>query len=254
MKHPLIHHFIAIAILLLLSVVQLSSWTDPNVEEHLVLYIIFALIAVVAGYVRPVIPMGFRWLTLIGIFVTACIVADGNDWCLVWLAMLQCLFVIAIVLRRIVMETTGNHIVTSRSVFRALYDWLDEKYLGVAAFVDEKLNRDNTVSLVPLAHATSILSLSFIWLCIAIDGAEFHLENYGYSIIPGLAVAITFFYILKATIKGKSFFKQLLSALVMLVTGFVAMVICSVVAIFSFIAINGIISAISHLFKRLFGE
>ena len=254
MKHPLIHHFIAMAVLLFLSVLQLSSWTDPHMEEHIVLYIIFAIIAVVAGYGRPVIPMGFRWLALIGIFLTACIVSDGNEWCLVWMAMLQCLFSMAIVLRRIVMETTGNPIVTSRSVFRALYDWMDEKYNGVATFVDEKLNRDSSVSLVPLAHAASILSLSFIFLCITIDGGEFHLEDYGYSIIPGLTVAITIFYILKATIKGKGFFKQLLSALVMLVTGFVAMVMCSVVAIFSFIALNGIISAISHLLKRLFGE
>lgn len=237
-----------------MSVVQLSSWSDSHLEEHLVLYIIFAIIAVVADYGRPVILIGFRWLTLVGIFFTACIVSDGNEWCLVWLAMLQCLFSIAIVLRRMVLETTGNPIVTSRSVFRALYDWLDEKYNVVATFVDEKLNRDTSVSLVPLAHTASILSLSFIWLCVTIEGDEFHLEDYGYSIIPGLTVATTIFYILKATIKGKGFFKHLLSAIVMLVTGVMAMLMCSVMAIFSFIAINGIISAISHLFKRLFGE
>ena len=254
MKHKIFHHLIAIAILLFLSVVQLSSWSDPHVEEHLVIYIIFALIAVVAGFARPVIPIVFRWLTLIGIFLTVCIVSDGNEWCLVWLAMLQCLFAMAIVLRRIVMETTGNPIVTSRSVLRALYDWLDEKYNVVATFVDEKLTRDNSVSLVPLAHAASILSLSFIWLCISIAGDEFHLEDYGYSVIPGLTAAILLFYILKATIKSKGFFKHLLSALVMLVTGFMAMAICSVMAIFAFIAGNGIASAISHLSKRLFGE
>lgn len=254
MKHPLIHHLIAITILLLLSVVQLSSWSDSHLEEHLAIYCIFTILSVVIGYARPIFPIGFRWLALIGIFFTVCTVSDGNDWGIMWLAILQCLFVIAIVLRRIVMETTGNPLTTSKSAFRALYDLMDDKYKNIAKLIDKTLSRDNPVSMLPVAHSTAILSLSFIFLCISIVGGEFHFEEYGYSVIPGLTVAIILFYVMKATIKGKDFFKNLLSAIAMFVMGFVAMVICSVVAIFSFIAINGIISAISHLLKRLFGE
>lgn len=253
MKHSLIHHLIAITILLLLSVVQLSSWSDSHLEEHLAIYCIFAILSVVIGYARPIFPIGFRWLALIGIFFTVCIVSDGNDWGIMWLAMLQCLFVIAIVLRRIVMETTENPLTTSRSAFRALYDLMDDKYNSIAKLIDKTLGRDNPVSMLPVAHSTAILSLSFIFLCISIEGGEFHFEEYGYSVIPGLTVAIILFYVMKASIKGNDFFKNLLSALAMFVMGFVAMVICSLMAIMAIISITTLFNAISNLIKKLFG-
>lgn len=252
MKHKVFNHFIAVTILLLSSVALLSSWMSSRLDDYIVLYIIFATVAVAVGYARPFLPFWLRWLTLMVIFLTVCMVTDGNEWGIVWMAMLQCLFAMAIVLRRIAMEQSNDTTTASRSVFRALYDLMEDKYKGVAVKLDEMLGRDNTVLLSPVAHAVSILSLSLIFFVISIGGSEMDIEEYGFFVVAGLAVGVTLFYTLKATAKSKGFFKHLVSALAMFVMGFVAMVICSMMAIMAIISITTLFNAISNLFKKLF--
>lgn len=253
MKHKFVHHLFALTILLLLSVGLMSSWRPTELEDHLIFYIVISIASLALGYIRPFVPFWLRWLSLAVIFVTICMVTDGGDLGLVWLAIDQCLFAMAITFRRIAMDQSGDTRTAARSVFRALYDLMDGKYLIVSQKVDEILKRDSAISLLPVAHAVSILSLSVIFLVIMLAGTDSSIEEYGILLLPGLAVLITFFYALKATCKSNGIIKQFLSAFIMFFVGFVSMIVCSLFVIFAFMAVNSAISAISKLLRKIFG-
>ncbi len=253
MKHIAFHHFIALVFLVATSVLFLSAWMSSPIEDYLTLFIIFSIITLAAGYLRPGLPIGFRWLALIAIFVTICIVTDGQDVGISWMSILLCLFSWAIVLRRFIMERTENTIVASRSVMRSLYDYLDAVYRGFAETLDNMMKKDAFVPMIPVTHAVAIMSFSFLFMYIGMDSYESKFEEYGYAVYLGMMVLIPILYTIRNTRKGHGFLPSLLAAFVMFLLGAVAMFVCFVLAILAFISINGVITAISNLLKKLFG-
>lgn len=254
MKHTAIHHFLALTLLAMSSVLFLSSWMSSRIEDSMPLFILFSIASIVVGYVRPYLSKWIRWIILITIFVTVCMVTDGNDWGISWLAMLLCLFTWAVSVRRFVMQKTENPIVANKSVMRALYDLLDDTYRNIASSLDKNLKTDTFVTMIPVTHAAAIMSFSLLFLFIGMDSYESRFEEYGYAVYSGMMAVIPILYTIRNARQGHNFWSSLLAAFVMLLVGAVAMIMCFIVAIFAFIAINALITAVSNLLKKLFGD
>lgn len=254
MKHTAIHHSLALTFLTMSSVLFLSSWMPSRIEDCMPLFILFSIASIVVGYVRPYLSKWIRWIILITIFVTVCMVTDGNDWGISWLAMLLCLFTWAVSIRRFVMQKTENPIVANKSVMRALYDLLDDTYRNIASALDENLKTDTFATMIPVTHAASIMSFSLLFLLIGMASYESNFEEYGYVVYSGMMAVIPTLYTIRNARQGHNFWSSLLAAFVMLLVGAVAMIMCFMVAIFAFIAINTLITAVSNLLKKLFGD
>lgn len=254
MKSKVFIHSIAVIMLLIPSVLLLSAWLTTKGNEPLPLFIIFSVASIAIGYFRPYIPMWGRWLSFLVIFVTACIVTEGSDRGLTWMAILICLFSLAIVIRRFAMQTIGNEIVATRSVFRALYDMLDGLYVGFAEGLDENKEKKVFSAMVPVTHASSIMSLSMLFLLLFSTTYESHFEEYGYYVYLGMMVIVPIEYVIRSVRQGNGFWLSLLAALVMFIGGVIAMFACFLIAVFSFLAISTVIEAISNLFRKLFGD
>ena len=254
MKHTTIHHFIALAFLVMSSMLFISSWMSSRIEDSMPLFILSSIASITAGYARPYLSKWIRWIILIVIFLTVCMVTDGKDWDISWMAMLLCLFTWTVSIRRFVMQKIENTTVANKSVMRALYDMLDDTYNNIASALDENLKTDTFVTMVPVTHAASIMSFSLLFLFIGMDSYESRLEEYGYAVYSGMMAVIPIIYTIRNTRQGHGFLSSLLAAIVMFIVGAVAMIICFVVAIFAFIAINAVITAISNLFKKIFGD
>lgn len=254
MKHKTIHHFIALAFLAMSSVLFLSSWMSSRIEDSMPLFILFSIVTIAVGYARPYLSKWIRWITLVVIFVTVCMVTDGKDWGISWMAMLLCLFTWTISIRRFVMQKVGNTTVANKSVMRALYDLLDDTYRNIASALDKNLKTDTFVTMVPVTHTASIMSFSLLFLFIGMDSYESRFEEYGYAVYSGMMAVIPILYTIRNTRQGYGFLSSLLAALVMFLMGAIAMIMCFVVAIFAFIAINTLITAISNLLRKLFGN
>lgn len=254
MKHTAIHHFLALTFLAMSSVLFLSSWMSSRIEDSMLLFILFSIASIVVGYVRPYLSKWIRWIILITIFVTVCMVTDGNDWGISWMAMLLCLFTWAVSIRRFVMQKTENPIVANKSVMRALYDLLDDTYRNIASALDKNLKTDTFATMIPVTHAASIMSFSLLFLLIGMASYESNFEEYGYVVYSGLMAGISILYTIRNARQGHNFWSSLLAAFVMLLVGAVAMIMCFMVAIFAFIAVNALITAVSNLLKKLFGD
>lgn len=254
MKHASIHHFLALTFLAMSSLLFLSSWMSSRIEDSMPLFILFSIATIAVGYARPYLSKWIRWITLIVIFVTVCMVTDGNDWGISWLAMLLCLFTWAVSVRRFVMQKTENPIVANKSVMRALYDLLDDTYRNIASALDKNLKTDTFATMIPVVHASAIMSFSLLFLFIGMDSYEANFEEYGYVVYSGMMAIIPILYTIRNTRQGHGFLSSLLAAFVMLLVGTIAMIMCFMVAIFAFIAINTLITAVSNLLKKLFGD
>ena len=254
MNHKSIHHFLAVAFLVMSSVLFLSSWMNSRIEESMPLFILFSIASIAVGYARPFLSKWIRWIILTFIFVTVCMVTDGKDWGISWMATILCLFTWAISIRRFVMQKTENTIVANKSVMRALYDLLDDTYRNIASSLDKNLKTDTFVAMIPVVHASAIMSFSLLFLFIGMDSYESRFEEYGYAVYSGMMVVIPILYTIRNTRQGHGFLSSLLAAFVMLLVGAVAMIMCFIVAIFAFIAINTLITAVSNLLKKLFGD
>lgn len=254
MKHTAIHHSLTLTFLTVSSVLFLSSWMSSRIDDSMPLFILFSIASIVVGYVRPYLSKWIRWIILITIFVTVCMVTDGNDWGISWLAMLLCLFTWAVSIRRFVMQKTGNPTVANKSVMRTLYDLLDDTYRNIASALDENLKTDTFVTMIPVTHAASIMSFSLLFLLIGMASYESNFEEYGYVVYSGMMAVIPILYTIRNARQGHNFLSSLLAAFVMLLVGAVAMIMCFMVAIFAFIAINTLITAVSNLLKKLFGD
>jgi hypothetical protein len=181
-------------------------------------------------------------------------VTDGKDWGISWMAMLLCLFTWTISIRRFVMQKTENTTVANKSVMRALYDLLDDTYRNIASALDKNMKTDTFVPMVPVTHTASIMSFSLLFLFIGMDSYESRFEEYGYVVYSGMMAIIPILYTIRNTRQGHGFLSSLLAAFVMLLVGAIAMIMCFMVAIFAFIAINTLITAVSNLLKKLFGD
>lgn len=254
MKHTTIHHFLALTFLTMSSVLFLSSWMSSRIEDSMPLFILFSIATIAVGYARPYLSKWIRWITLIIIFVTVCMVTDGKDWGISWMAMLLCLFTWTISIRRFVMQKTENTTVANKSVMRALYDLLDDTYRNIASSLDKNLKTDTFVTMIPVVHASAIMSFSLLFLFIGMDSYESNFEEYGYVVYSGMMAIIPILYTIRNTRQGHGFLSSLLAAFVMLLVGAIAMIMCFMVAIFAFIAINTLITAVSNLIKKLFGD
>ena len=254
MKHSAIHHFLALTFLTMSSVLFLSSWMSSRIEDSMPLFILFSIATIAVGYARPYLSKWIRWITLIVIFVTVCMVTDGKDWGISWMAMLLCLFTWAISIRRFVMQKTENTTVANKSVMRALYDLLDDTYRNIASSLDKNLKTDTFVTMIPVVHASAIMSFSLLFLFIGMDSYESNFDEYGYVVYSGMMAVIPILYTIRNTRQGHGFLSSLLAAFVMLLVGAIAMIMCFMVAIFAFIAINTLITAVSNLLKKLFGD
>lgn len=254
MKHSSIHHFIALAFIAISSGLFLSSWMSSRIEEYLVLFLIFSIASIILGYIRPYLPLGIRWFNLIAIFVTVCIVTDGGDVGGSWLIVLLCLFTWSVSIRRFVMQKTGNTIVASKSVMRALYDLLDDTYRNIASAMDKYFKTDIFTTMVPVTHAAAIMSFSLFFLIAGMCSYESRFEEYGYTVYSGMVVLIPLLYIIRNIRHGHGFLSSILAAFVMFLIGAMAMIMCLMIAVFSIIAINATITAISNLFRKLFGD
>lgn len=254
MRHASIHHFLALTFLAMSSVLFLSSWMSSRIEDSMPLFILFSIATIAVGYARPYLSKWIRWIILIVIFVTVCMVTDGKDWGISWMAMLLCLFTWTISIRRFVMQKVGNTTVANKSVMRALYDLLDDTYRNIASALDKNLKTDTFVTMVPVTHAASIMSFSLLFLFIGMDSYESRFEEYGYAVFSGMMAVIPILYTIRITRQAHGFLSSLLAALVMFFVGAIAMIMCFVVAIFAFIAINTVITAISNLLRKLFGD
>jgi len=254
MKHASIHHFLALTFLTMSSVLFLSSWMSSRIEDSMPLFILFSIATIAVGYARPYLSKWIRWITLIVIFVTVCMVTDGKDWGISWMAMLLCLFTWTISIRRFVMQKTENTTVANKSVMRALYDLLDDTYRNIASALDKNLKTDTFVPMVPVTHAASIMSFSLLFLFIGMDSYESRFEEYGYAVYSGMMAVIPILYTIRNARQGHGFLSSFLAAFVMFLVGAIAMIMCFVVAIFAFIAINTVITAISNLLRKLFGD
>lgn len=254
MKHTAIHHFLALALLAMSSVLFLSSWMSSRIEDSMPLFILFSIVTIAVGYARPYLSKWIRWITLIVIFVTVCMVTDGKDWGISWMAMLLCLFTWTISIRRFVMQKTENTTVANKSMMRALYDLLDDTYRNIASSLDKNLKTDTFVTMIPVVHASAIMSFSLLFLFIGMDSYESNFDEYGYVVYSGMMAIIPILYTIRNTRQGHGFLSSLLGAFVMLLVGAIAMIMCFMVAIFAFIAINTLITAVSNLLKKLFGD
>lgn len=254
MKHSAIHHFLALTFLTMSSVLFLSSWMSSRIEDSMPLFILFSIATIAVGYARPYLSKWIRWITLIVIFVTVCMVTDGKDWGISWMAMLLCLFTWTISIRRFVMQKTENTTVANKSVMRALYDLLDDTYRNIASSLDKNLKTDTFVTMIPVVHASAIMSFSLLFLFIGMDSYESNFDEYGYVVYSGMMAIIPILYTIRNTRQGHGFLSSLLGAFVMLLVGAIAMIMCFMVAIFAFIAINTLITAVSNLLKKLFGD
>lgn len=254
MKHASIHHFLALTFLAMSSLLFLSSWMSSRIEDSMPLFILFSIATIAVGYARPYLSKWIRWITLIIIFVTVCMVTDGKDWGISWMAMLLCLFTWTISIRRFVMQKTENTTVANKSVMRALYDLLDDTYRNIASSLDKNLKTDTFVTMIPVVHASAIMSFSLLFLFIGMDSYESNFEEYGYVVYSGMMAIIPILYTIRNTRQGHGFLSSLLAAFVMLLVGAIAMIMCFMVAIFAFIAINTLITAVSNLIKKLFGD
>lgn len=254
MKHASIHHFLALTFLAMSSLLFLSSWMSSRIEDSMPLFILFSIATIAVGYARPYLSKWIRWITLIVIFVTVCMVTDGKDWGISWMAMLLCLFTWTISIRRFVMQKTENTTVANKSVMRALYDLLDDTYRNIASSLDKNLKTDTFVTMIPVVHASAIMSFSLLFLFIGMDSYESNFEEYGYVVYSGMMAIIPILYTIRNTRQGHGFLSSLLAAFVMLLVGAIAMIMCFMVAIFAFIAINTLITAVSNLIKKLFGD
>lgn len=254
MKHSAIHHFLALTFLTMSSVLFLSSWMSSRIEDSMPLFSLFSIATIAVGYARPYLSKWIRWITLIVIFVTVCMVTDGKDWGISWMAMLLCLFTWTISIRRFVMQKTENTTVANKSVMRALYDLLDDTYRNIASSLDKNLKTDTFVTMIPVVHASAIMSFSLLFLFIGMDSYESNFEEYGYVVYSGMMAIIPILYTIRNTRQGHGFLSSLLAAFVMLLVGAIAMIMCFMVAIFAFIAINTLITAVSNLLKKLFGD
>ena len=254
MKHSAIHHFLALTFLTMSSVLFLSSWMSSRIEDSMPLFILFSIATIAVGYARPYLSKWIRWITLIVIFVTVCMVTDGKDWGISWMAMLLCLFTWTISIRRFVMQKTENTTVANKSVMRALYDLLDDTYRNIASSLDKNLKTDTFVTMIPVIHDAAIMSFSLLFLFIGMDSYESNFEEYGYVVYSGMMAIIPILYTIRNTRQGHGFLSSLLAAFVMLLVGAIAMIMCFMVAIFAFIAINTLITAVSNLLKKLFGD
>jgi len=254
MKHTTIHHFLALTFLTMSSVLFLSSWMSSRIEDSMPLFILFSIATITVGYARPYLSKWIRWITLIVIFVTICMVTDGKDWGISWAAMLLCLFTWTISIRRFVMQKTENTTVANKSVMRALYDLLDDTYRNIASSLDKNLKTDTFVTMISVTHDAAIMSFSLLFLFIGMDSYESRFEEYGYVVYSGMMAIIPILYTIRNTRQGHGFLSSLLAAFVMLLVGAIAMIMCFMVAIFAFIAINTLITAVSNLLKKLFGD
>lgn len=254
MKHTTIHHFLAMTFLSASSALFLSSWMSSRIEECLPLFIIFCIASVAVGYARPYLSKWIRWSILTTIFVTVCMVTSGNDWGISWMAMLLCLFTWSVSIRRLVMQKIGNTMVANKSAMRALYDWLDDTYRNIASVLDKSLKTDTFVTMIPVTHAASIMSFSLLFLFTCMVAYESNFEEYGYVVYSGMIAVIPIAYTIRNTRQGHGFLSSLLAAFVMLLVGVIAMIMCFFVAVLAFIAINTVITAISNLLKKLFGD
>ena len=170
------------------------------------------------------------------------------------MGMLACLFTWSITIRRFVMQKVGNTTVAHKSVMRTLYDLLDETYNNIAAALDKNLNTDVFVPMVPLVHAISIMSFSLLLLGLGMDSCKSDFEEYGYFVYLGMTLVIMVLYTIRNTRQGHGFLPSLLAAFAMYIAGALAMITCLLFAVFSFLAINAVITAISNLFRKLFGD
>lgn len=254
MKHTSIHHFLALTFLAMSSVLFLSSWMPSRIEDIMPIFILFSIVSFTVGYIRPYVPFIIRWITLIAMFVAICMITDGDNWGVSWSSMMLCLFTWAISIRRFVMQKTGNTTVAKKSVMRALYDLLDEVYRNLASALDTKLKTDTFITMVPVTHAASILSFSLLFLFIGMGSYKSNFEEYGYAVYSGMMAVIPILYTIRSTRQGHGFLSSLLAAFVMFLVGAIAMIMCFVIAIFSFLAIHTVIAAISVLLQKLFGD
>ena len=86
------------------------------------------------------------------------------------------------------------------------------------------------------------------------DSYESRFDKYGYVVYSGMMAVIPILYTIRNTRQGHGFLSSILAAFVMLLIGAIAMIMCFMVAIFAFIAINTLITAVSNLLKKLFGD